>query len=87
MLRVYSLMSWHYRNDGLTPCERQVRWGKFDSCLHEVHTPSACDGNLTRPTVQVGEADFFWEANGRNQFPDAAAQVEAEVQKYKQVGY
>ena len=36
--------------------------------------------------MQVGEADFFWEANGRNQFPDAAAQVEAEVQKYKQVG-
>lgn len=35
--------------------------------------------------MQVGEADFFWEANGRNQFPDAAAQVEAEVQKYKQV--
>ncbi len=41
---------------------------------------------MTGPYVQVGEADFFWEANGRNQFPDAAAQVEAEVQKYKQVG-
>ena len=35
--------------------------------------------------LQVGEADFFWEANGRSPFPDAASEVDIQVQKYKQV--
>ena len=35
--------------------------------------------------AQVGEADFFWEANGRSPFPDAASEVDVQVQKYKQV--
>ena len=33
----------------------------------------------------MGEADFFWEANGRSPFPDAASEVDVQVQKYKQV--
>ena len=32
----------------------------------------------------MGEADFFWEANGRSPFPDAASEVDIQVQKYKQ---
>lgn len=36
--------------------------------------------------MQVGEADFFWESNGRSQFPEAASEVDIQVQKYKQVG-
>ncbi|KAK9829342.1 hypothetical protein WJX72_005270 [[Myrmecia] bisecta] len=32
---------------------------------------------------EVGEGDFFWEQNGRNQFPKVAEQVDVELQKYK----
>ena len=32
---------------------------------------------------QVGEEDFFWEANGRAQFPKMAEDVDAQLQKYK----
>lgn len=32
---------------------------------------------------QVGDEDFFWEANGRSQFPKMAEDVDAQLQKYK----
>ena len=35
--------------------------------------------------AQVGEGDFFWDANGRNQFPKVAEDADAQLQKYKQV--
>ena len=41
-----------------------------------------CEG-LQR--AQVGEGDFFWDANGRNQFPKVAEDADAQLQKYKQV--
>ena len=34
---------------------------------------------------QVGEGDFFWDENGRSQFPKVAEEVDAQLQKYKQV--
>lgn len=33
---------------------------------------------------QVGEGDFFWEANGRNQFPKVAEDVDVQLRQYKQ---
>jgi len=33
--------------------------------------------------VQVGEGDFFWDENGRNQFPKVAEAVDVQLQKYK----
>ncbi len=35
--------------------------------------------------LQVGEGDFFWDENGRSQFPKVAEEVDAQLQKYKQV--
>ena len=35
--------------------------------------------------AQVGEGDFFWDENGRSQFPKVAEEVDAQLQKYKQV--
>lgn len=32
---------------------------------------------------QVGEGDFFWELNGRRQFPKVAEDVDVQLQKYK----
>ena len=40
---------------------------------------------LTRCLRQVGEGDFFWDANGRNQFPKVAEDVDAQLTQYKQV--
>jgi hypothetical protein len=43
----------------------------------------------TKPKVsihvlgQVGEGDFFWELNGRRQFPKVAEDVDVQLQKYK----
>ena len=33
----------------------------------------------------MGEGDFFWDANGRNQFPKVAEDVDAQLTQYKQV--
>ncbi|EIE26993.1 SM/Sec1-family protein [Coccomyxa subellipsoidea C-169] len=33
---------------------------------------------------RVGEGDFFWDENGRSQFPKVAEEVDAQLQKYKQ---
>ncbi len=38
-----------------------------------------------KKTYEVGEGDFFWDANGRNQFPKVAEDADAQLQKYKQV--
>lgn len=38
-------------------------------------------------SVEVGEGDFFWEANARLQFPDVAKECDAQLGKYKQVGW
>lgn len=35
--------------------------------------------------MQVGEGDFFWDENGRSQFPKVAEEVDLQLQKYKQV--
>jgi hypothetical protein len=35
--------------------------------------------------AQVGEGDFFWDENGRSQFPKVAAEVDVQLTKYKQV--
>ncbi len=32
----------------------------------------------------MGEGDFFWEANGRNQFPKVAEDVDVQLRQYKQ---
>jgi hypothetical protein len=32
---------------------------------------------------QVGDGDFFWEANGRAQFPKMAEDVDVQLNKYK----
>ena len=44
---------------------------------------AASDGSTA--LWQVGEGDFFWDANGRNQFPKVAEDVDAQLTKYKQV--
>lgn len=38
-----------------------------------------------KKSFEVGDGDFFWEANGRSQFPKAAAEVDAQIAQYKQV--
>lgn len=44
-----------------------------------------CEGFVTLHSRerQVGDGDFFWEANGRSQFPKMAEDVDAQLQKYK----
>ena len=42
-------------------------------------------GAPSKKTYEVGEGDFFWDANGRNQFPKVAEDADAQLQKYKQV--
>ncbi len=32
---------------------------------------------------QVGEGDFFWEANGRRQFPKVAEDIDAQLSAYR----
>ena len=39
----------------------------------------------SKKTYEVGEGDFFWDANGRNQFPKVAEDADAQLKKYKQV--
>ena len=36
-------------------------------------------------SVEVGEGDFFWEANARSTFPKVAGDVDVQLNKYKQV--
>ena len=38
-----------------------------------------------KKSFEVGDGDFFWEANGRAQFPKVAAEVEGQISQYKQV--
>ena len=53
-----------------------------------VEEPSSSGPSLQAPqkkSFEVGEGDFFWEANGRAQFPAVAAEVEAQINQYKKV--
>ena len=38
-----------------------------------------------KQSYEVGEGDFFWEANGRAPFEAVAAEIEVQLQQYKQV--
>ncbi|KAK9915015.1 hypothetical protein WJX75_003656 [Coccomyxa subellipsoidea] len=38
----------------------------------------------SKQTFEVGEGDFFWDENGRSQFPKVAEEVDLQLQKYKQ---
>lgn len=62
------------------------------ACRELAGSVAACcpiTGVLTAQTDalprQVGEGDFFWDANGRNQFPKVAEDVDAQLTQYKQV--
>ncbi len=39
----------------------------------------------SKKSFEVGDDDFFWEANGRAPFPQVAAESDRELSKYKQV--
>lgn len=49
-------------------------------------TPLAAAKPAGKRSVEVGEGDFFWEANARSTFPKVAADVDVQLTKYKQVG-
>ena len=40
-----------------------------------------------KKSFEVGDGDFFWEANGRAQFPKVAAEVDAQIMQYKQASF
>ena len=40
-----------------------------------------------KKSFEVGDGDFFWEANGRAQFPKVAAEVDTQIMQYKQVRF
>ena len=48
--------------------------------------PAAALGKpAARKAVEVGEGDFFWELNANQPFPKVAADVDAQLSKYKEV--
>lgn len=51
-----------------------------------VEEPAALPGAApSKKSFEVGDDDFFWEANGRAPFPQVAAESDKELSKYKQV--
>jgi len=38
----------------------------------------------SKKSFEVGDDDFFWQANGRSQFPQVAAESDRELSQYKQ---
>lgn len=52
-----------------------------------VEEPATLPGAApSKKSFEVGDDDFFWEANGRAPFPQVAAESDKELNKYKQVG-
>lgn len=47
--------------------------------------PASPMKRTAKRSVEVGEGDFFWEANERSTFPKVAADVDVQLTKYKQV--
>ena len=53
-----------------------------------VEEPSALPGAApSKKSFEVGDDDFFWEANGRAPFPAVAAESDKELSRYKQVSF
>ena len=51
-----------------------------------VEEPATLPGAApSKKSFEVGDDDFFWEANGRAPFPQVAAESDKELSRYKQV--
>ena len=50
-----------------------------------VEEPATLPGAApSKKSFEVGDDDFFWEANGRAPFPQVAAESDKELNRYKQ---